>query len=103
MCRSRDALNRSVDPSNPLPVASASAVTPLARHSAIRARHFVSVSFFMQTSVRHPDSSRKDGAQAGGTIKVYVCSYRHDRGDTVCDNSTRCPIERLDEGVIQWI
>jgi len=36
-------------------------------------------------------------------IKVYACSYRHDRGDPVCTNSHRRPVERVNAGVVDWI
>lgn len=36
-------------------------------------------------------------------IKVYVCSYRRDRGEAICTNSHRRPVDRLNAGVIDWI
>ena len=36
-------------------------------------------------------------------IKVYICSYRHDRGEAVCTNGHRRPVDRLDAGVVGWI
>jgi site-specific DNA recombinase len=36
-------------------------------------------------------------------IKVYACAYRHDRGDAVCANSHRRPVERVNAGVVDWI
>jgi site-specific DNA recombinase len=36
-------------------------------------------------------------------IKVYVCGYRRDRGETVCANKMRRPVERVDDAVVAWI
>jgi site-specific DNA recombinase len=36
-------------------------------------------------------------------IKVYVCGYRRDRGETVCANKMRRPVERVSEAVIAWV
>ncbi|MEO8797575.1 MAG: recombinase family protein, partial [Polyangiaceae bacterium] len=44
--------------------------------------------------------SGRDGMRP---IKVYVCSYRHDRGDTVCTNRHRRPVDALNAGVVNWI
>lgn len=36
-------------------------------------------------------------------IKVYVCAYRRDRGETVCANKMRRPVERVNDAVIAWV
>ncbi len=42
----------------------------------------------------------RDGATP---IKVYVCSFRRDRGESVCKNSHGRPVEKLDAGVLNWV
>ncbi|MBX3230688.1 MAG: recombinase family protein [Labilithrix sp.] len=36
-------------------------------------------------------------------VKAYICSYRRDRGETVCKNALRRPVDRVNQGVVDWI
>ncbi len=45
-------------------------------------------------------SRAKHGA---ATINVYLCGWARDRGDTVCTNKLRRPVEELDGAVLGWI
>jgi hypothetical protein len=36
-------------------------------------------------------------------IKAYTCAYRHDRGESVCTNSHRRPVEGVNDAVIRWV
>ncbi len=42
----------------------------------------------------------KDGAQK---IKVYVCSWHRNRGNEVCANSLRRPVQAINSAVVGWI
>ena len=37
------------------------------------------------------------------TVKVYACSWHRDRGETVCSNSLRRPVETVDRTVVDWL
>ncbi|HET9956739.1 MAG TPA: zinc ribbon domain-containing protein, partial [Polyangiaceae bacterium] len=37
------------------------------------------------------------------TVKVYVCSYRRSRGDEVCTNTARRPVEEVNSVLVDWI
>lgn len=37
------------------------------------------------------------------TIKVYSCNYHRDRGDAVCGNRLRRPVETMDDAVLGWL
>lgn len=45
-------------------------------------------------------SNGKDGQR---NIKVYCCAWHRDRGNSVCANSMRRPMEVVDEAVVSWI
>jgi hypothetical protein len=36
-------------------------------------------------------------------IKAYACAYWYDRGETVCTNAHRRPVERVNEAVMGWV
>jgi len=44
-----------------------------------------------------------NGRRGQKTIKVYSCAYHRDRGNTVCSNSLRRPVELMDAAVLYWI
>jgi DNA invertase Pin-like site-specific DNA recombinase len=44
-----------------------------------------------------------NGKQGKKTIKVYACNYHRNRGETVCTNSFRRPVEGIDDAVIEWV
>lgn len=43
------------------------------------------------------------GRDGTTTIKVYMCARRRDRGDTVCANKTRRPVDGVNDAVMNWI
>ncbi len=45
-------------------------------------------------------ANSKQGARI---IKVYSCLWHRDRGDAVCTNNTRRPVEVVDAALVQWI
>lgn len=44
-----------------------------------------------------------NGRDGTKPIKVYVCAYHRNRGDTVCDNSLRRPAQVADQVVTRWL
>src|SRR4051812_44872634 len=44
-----------------------------------------------------------NGRDGQRPIKVYVCGWHRDRGDTVCDNSLRKRVDDVDTVVLDWI
>lgn len=44
-----------------------------------------------------------NGRQGTSPIKVYVCNRHRERGDTVCTNKLRRPVDAMDAAVISWI
>ena len=44
-----------------------------------------------------------NGKSSYTPIKVYTCSYRRTRGETVCSNSSRRPVEVVNRLVVDWI
>lgn len=44
-----------------------------------------------------------NGKSGKTTIKVYSCARHRDRGDSVCKNSLRRPVEGVDEAVVKWV
>ena len=44
-----------------------------------------------------------NGRQGKATIKVYSCNYHRNRGEAVCKNSLRRPVESIDAAVIGWV
>lgn len=45
-------------------------------------------------------SNGRDGTKS---IKVYGCGWHRDRGNSVCSNTLRRPVETTDEAIIAWI
>ena len=44
------------------------------------------------------------GSRDGKTpIKVYACAYRRDRGEAVCTNKLRRPVDGVNNAVMRWI
>ena len=41
--------------------------------------------------------------QGKTTIKAYACSYHRDRGNAVCENKLRRPMEEIDTAVASWL
>ena len=44
-----------------------------------------------------------NGRDGTRPIKVYSCAYHTDRGDTVCDETLRRPVEAIDATVVTWV
>ncbi len=44
-----------------------------------------------------------NGKDGRSIIKVYACAWHRDRGDSVCTNTTRRPVDAVDESVTAWI
>lgn len=44
-----------------------------------------------------------NGRQGKRGIKVYACNYHRDRGNSVCTNTLRRPVEVMDDVVLGWI
>ena len=47
--------------------------------------------------------SVSNGKWGAENVKVYSCAYHRNRGDAVCKNAVRRPVDRVDEAVIDWI
>jgi len=37
------------------------------------------------------------------TVKVYACAWHRDRGEAVCSNGLRRPVETVDQAMIEWL
>jgi hypothetical protein len=37
------------------------------------------------------------------TVKVYACAWHRDRGDAVCSNGLRRPVEPVNQAMIEWL
>ena len=44
-----------------------------------------------------------NGRQGSKAIKVYGCAYHRDRGNSVCSNTLRRPVETINEAVTSWV
>jgi hypothetical protein len=36
-------------------------------------------------------------------VRVYMCSWHRDRGDAVCKNTVRRPVNAIDDAIVAWI
>ena len=44
-----------------------------------------------------------NGKSGSQIIRVYMCSWHRDRGDSVCKNRVRRPVIAVDDAVVSWI
>jgi Recombinase zinc beta ribbon domain/Recombinase len=44
-----------------------------------------------------------NGREGEKPIKVYACAYRRDRGESVCSNKLRRPVEDVNAAVLRWV
>lgn len=44
-----------------------------------------------------------NGRRGQKTIKVYACNYHRDRGNAVCSNTLRRPVDVMDAAVRSWV
>lgn len=44
-----------------------------------------------------------NGRVSYDTVKVYACAWHRDRGDTVCSNGLRRPVETVDHAMVDWL
>jgi site-specific DNA recombinase len=44
-----------------------------------------------------------NGRDGKVNVKMYACAYHRERGDAVCTNKARRPVEAVDRGIIDWL
>jgi site-specific DNA recombinase len=44
-----------------------------------------------------------NGRDGKTPIKVYACAYRRDRGESVCSNKLRRPVDDVNNAVLRWV
>ncbi|WP_437786865.1 hypothetical protein [Sorangium sp. So ce1097] len=37
------------------------------------------------------------------TVKIYACAWHRDRGEAVCSNGLRRPVEVVDQALLDWL